>query len=159
MKWNQVKWFPFCVVDHVRSCIWCNGKKKTKQNKTADKTNKWACPYAVLRCTMWTVPAPFTFQDDPGWFHGVKQRMKDREVSAAQPRKPGIGQWLPVITVAGWLPCSLAVNVGRWAGRQLCLALQATWDCRAPAPPWNCFRMFCLKGEGALGPFRWVNFS
>lgn len=81
-----------------------------------------------------SAPAPPTFQDDPGWFHGVKRRMKDREVSAAQPRKPGIGQWLPVIAVAGWLPRSLAVNVGRWAGGQLCLALQAPWDCRAPAP-------------------------
>lgn len=72
-------------------------------------------------------PPPLTFQDDPGWFCGVKQHMRDREVSAAQPRKLGIGQWLPVITGAGWLPRWLALwqwVLGRWAGRQLCLALQ-----------------------------------
>lgn len=64
-------------------------------------------------------PPPLTFQDDPGWFCGVKQHMRDREVSAAQPRKLGIGQWLPVITGAGWLPRLLARSLSgseRWGG-------------------------------------------
>lgn len=36
-------------------------------------------------------------------------------------------------------------RVRRGAQRQLYLVLQAA---DGPAPPWDCFRMFCLKGEG-----------
>lgn len=77
--------------------------------------------------------------------------MRDREVSAAQPRELGIGQWLPVTPGAGGLPCSLAVSAGEVGWETAVPNPAATSDCRAPAPPWNCFRMFCLKGEGAWG--------
>lgn len=70
-------------------------------------------------------------------------------MSAGQPRRLGIGQWLPGVPGAGWLPRSLAGK-----------AEEVGWETAVPSTaghcgrraPWNCCRMFCLKGEGAWGP-------